>query len=426
MVATALAACASERPDPPADCAAVAQLGTTLAGAREAHRRGALRQKLREHEALEPGYTLRLTDAMTWRPNAACVADLAEAGRLLFERQLGAADGLVAPIARVQRARQVGARDSTSCTACHARGGPAGAGGLPDDSYLEGDGERVSSGDARNPPSLAGAGLVQALGEEMTRELAAARDRALATGDDTDLVAKGVGFGTLRVVHGHLDTRDVRGVDVDLVVRPFGWKGTTATLVEQVAESNALHFGITSAAARALHDPVALGDAAPTLTDGQITATAVYLATLDVPVTPAASRGAKIFDGLGCAGCHTPALPLVAPMVAVGSVRVPLPSGAVHLYSDLKRHDLGEANAALHHPGGIGARMYLTRRLWGAGETAPYFHDGESSTVDAAIARHAGEAQAARDAWDASTEADRSALRVFLDSLRRAPQLQVP
>ncbi len=362
----------------------------------------------------------------------------------------------------MQRER-AGGPDTTSCVSCHWRGGPAGAGGLPDDSYLLGDGDRVSSADARNPPALAGAGAVQALSDEMTAELADERARAIAEAKRTGhaievaLAAKGVGFGALHVSpSGRVDTRDVRGIDVDLVVRPFGWKGTAATLVEQLAESTALHFGIATASGAATHDPLAPPLAPPAMSEGQLAALAVYLATLDTPISrpddvpepfapDAWAHGRALFADVGCASCHVPVLALRSPIATIrtqaGEVAVDLSRDAavprlardpatggypVELYSDLKRHDLGDANAATHHHAGIGTRMYLTRRLWGLGDTGPYFHDGESASIDAAIARHGGEAQNARDAWTALRDPERDALRVFLTALRRAPQLQVP
>jgi CxxC motif-containing protein (DUF1111 family) len=98
----------------------------------------------------------------------------------------------------------------------------------------------------------------------------------------------------------------------------------------------------------------------------------------------------------------------------------------VHLFSDLKRHDLGDPSASQHPQGGIARRFYMTRRLWGLASSPPYFHDGQSATIDHAIGRHGAEAAPVRAAWAALPAEDRAALRVFLSSLRRAPRLVVP
>jgi CxxC motif-containing protein (DUF1111 family) len=98
----------------------------------------------------------------------------------------------------------------------------------------------------------------------------------------------------------------------------------------------------------------------------------------------------------------------------------------VWLFSDLKRHDMGPANAARHVQRGVGLQDYLTPRLWGVADSAPYLHDGRAPSFDYAIAGHDGEGAAARAAFDALPLADRGALRVYLMSLRRAPRVFVP
>ena len=98
----------------------------------------------------------------------------------------------------------------------------------------------------------------------------------------------------------------------------------------------------------------------------------------------------------------------------------------VHLFSDLKRHDMGAALATAAPQGTIPARVFLTRPLWGLAETAPYLHDGRAPTVHEAIVLHGGEATAARDAYLALDEPARASVRVFLTSLSRTPKLFVP
>lgn len=438
--------------------------GLSIDAAREAHRRAALRQRLREREAVEPGYTVRVTAELVEQARIdqglVCPEDLYETGRILFEHQFSFTDGLSQQFRRVQTGRQ-GGPETTSCTSCHWRGGPGGGGGLPDATFLLGDGDTVSSADMRNPPALIGAGAVQALAAEMTAELAALKRSAIANAPaSVELITKGVSFGTLHVdKSGNVDTSEVRGIDRDLVIKPFGWKGTTATIREFVTEAAALHFGIEAEGADEIQPPLTLaGDSE--LTAGQVTAIGVYVAALETPVmrpherpvdlaVPQGAtepflvdewiRGRDLFEQVGCASCHRPSLVLNRPVVGIGSVEVDLTRDAesprltadgggypVFLFSDLKRHDLGDANAAIHLQAGIATKFYLTRRLWGLAGAPPYFYDGQATTVDHAIARHGGEAAAARDAWNALGLADSSALRIFLTSLRREPRLIIP
>src|SRR5207249_12009854 len=97
-----------------------------------------------------------------------------------------------------------------------------------------------------------------------------------------------------------------------------------------------------------------------------------------------------------------------------------------HLFSDLKRHDMGDGLATPAPQGKIPARTFLTRPLWGLAETAPYLHDGRAPTVHDAIVLHGGEATGARDAYLALDEPARASVRVFLASLSREPKLFVP
>ena len=84
---------------------------------------------------------------------------------------------------------------------------------------------------------------------------------------------------------------------------------------------------------------------------------------------------------------------------------------------------MGKANAAQHAQRGVAPEQYLTPRLWGVADSAPYLHDGRAPSFDYAIAGHDGEGAAARAAFEALPLADRGPLRVYLMSLRRASRV---
>ena len=157
------------------------------------------------------------------------------------------------------------------------------------------------------------------------------------------------------------------------------------------------------------------------------------------------------FETIGCAGCHVPILELDDPKLDArqpaaadrppfvvnvakdgdGPKIEPKYAGSdtgylVRLFSDLKRHDMGDGLATAAPQGTIPARVFLTRPLWGLAETAPYLHDGRAPTVHDAIVLHGGEATAARDAYLALDETARGGVRVFLASLSRQPKLFMP
>ena len=66
---------------------------------------------------------------------------------------------------------------------------------------------------------------------------------------------------------------------------------------------------------------------------------------------------------------------------------------------------------------GTGASVFLTRTLWGVGSTAPYLHDGRSSTLTEAILEHGGEAATSRDAFTAAASKEQADLIAFLNNL---------
>jgi hypothetical protein len=130
-----------------------------------------------------------------------------------------------------------GGTDTFSCAGCHSVGGPNGAGSPTENAFLAGDGDTSSTANVRNPPALLGLGIVQALAREMSSELESERAQALAKASRdkarvvVPLASKGVSFGSLAVSpDGQLDMTHVVGIDADLIVRPFGWKGTVSRL----------------------------------------------------------------------------------------------------------------------------------------------------------------------------------------------------
>ncbi|HUE30437.1 MAG TPA: di-heme oxidoredictase family protein, partial [Verrucomicrobiae bacterium] len=465
--------------------------------AREAYRLAERRHALRLREAAAPGSFLRemhsALDAKRIAAGKICLAELADRGRLLFEHEYGFPDGLgggasasapAGPFHRVQRGL-FGGPETISCPSCHWIGGPNGAGAETDNAFLQGDGERTGSGDQRNPPALVGLGVVQALAGEMTRDLQKeradlVREAARAgAGREARLTTKGVDFGVLRATpKGDVDASGIRGVDPDLMVKPFGWKGTAATFADLASEALQQHMGIQSDELLATGSRELLGDgndpADPDgdgvrgeLGRGPFTAMMAHLALLELPIVepliqdrqlPAAAqavlpptttsfaddfaRGREQFHALGCASCHVPMLVLESPMLAVEGMppidlsremRRPaltydpaLHGYPVWLFSDLKRHDMGKANAARHVQRGVAPNDYLTPRLWGVANSAPYLHDGRAPSFDYAIAGHDGEGAAARAAFVGLPQEAQGALRVYLMSLRREPRVVVP
>ena len=64
------------------------------------------------------------------------------------------------------------------------------------------------------------------------------------------------------------------------------------------------------------------------------------------------------------------------------------------------------------------ACFFITRKLWDVGNSAPYAHRGDLTTITEAILIHGGEARASRDAFDGLFIEDRAALVSFLKTLQ--------
>jgi hypothetical protein len=308
-----------------------------------------------------------------------------------------------------------------------------------------------------NPPFLFGAGGVELVGLEMTRDLQQLRQWAVDhPGLEVQLVTKGISFGTIVAdFQGEVDYSNLQGVDPDLVVKPFGRKGEFATTRDFDIEAMQFHFGMQPVEVVG-QDVDADGDGVVNeITVGHLSALQVFATSMPRPVRrslgQAATRGFDKFQEIGCTSCHVPELntrsvelPLRFPADPVAPesnvyYRVDLsrhPTGfdrndqggvVVPLFADLKRHDMGEGLAeSFFLADDQRNREFTTARLWGIADTAPYLHDGRATTLTDAILWHGGEAQQARDGFAALSDGEREDLLAFLRSLHtpdeRPPQ----
>ncbi|PRQ05744.1 Cytochrome c [Enhygromyxa salina] len=115
------------------------------------------------------------------------------------------------------------------------------------------------------------------------------------------------------------------------------------------------------------------------------------------------AAGRDLFSEIGCDDCH------VATLEG--------PRGLIPLYSDLLLHDMGEALGDGIPQGVATGDEFRTQPLWGVVAVAPYLHDGRADTLDEAIRWHGGEAERARDAYEALSDHQRDGILEFLASL---------
>lgn len=407
---------------------------------------------------------------------------------------------------------RVSSMDANSCAGCHDRpfGSPGGGGefaagvfvaaqrfdfatfnsldlagrrGALDERGLPATLQTI--GNYRASLGMYGSGYIEMLARQMTEELRLIRD-AIGPGEALALETKGVGFGMLaRDTAGQWLTHSVEGLPPQsvsssgpdsppsLIIHPFHQSGSVVSLRQFTNNAYNHHHGMQPAE-RFGNGVDADGDAVvDELTRADITAVAVFQATLSVPsqVLPrepearrAIHRGSELFSEIGCAGCHVPALPLVdggwvytepnpynppgnlrpgeAETFSVDLTSPQLPGrrlkpvkGVVWVpaFTDLKLHDItsgpGDPSSEaldINQPGGspaffAGNRRFLTKKLWGAANEKPYFHHGLFTTLREATLAHAGEALDSRKAFVSLSDLDQARTIEFLKSLQTGP-----
>jgi len=295
--------------------------------------------------------------------------EIFDCGDELFETRFNAIDGVGINVGdggrftRVPRAdlmatfgsntppRETGP-NGEACNLCHFDGADAGDGAGPaatqhirDPLHSASPGQFIQ----RQAPHIFGPGGVQILAEEMTAVLQSialrAQSDACSSGgvETAALIAKGVSFGSVSATCDAIDTAGAEGIDPDLVVKPFEWKGVERSM--RTFSRGAFHMELGM-------QPVELtGDDVDGDFDGvtneilidDVTAMSVYLAAQPRPTTtielanlrlrlfffgaagrrvaddlglPRLSRderrvietGEQLFGQIGCADCHRPAM----------------------------------------------------------------------------------------------------------------------
>ncbi len=373
---------------------------------------------------------------------------------------------------------RVNGLDSQACLECHtvvsnasipAKLGVGGVGGIaatampgPTDIDIDdSDDNGFASYNGRliNPPFLFGAGGVELVGKEMTEDLQLQKALALASPDTVvPLSSHGVSFGTILFDSGanDFDTSGVQGVATDLVVRPFGRKGDNSSI--RKFDIGALRFHQGMQPEEIVDDMDGDGASDPGVDNdpdgdgvfneimpGELSAMHLFAVTSDRPRVktnsdPAEIQGRALFTSEGCASCHVPLmitrsrqLKLAYPEVETDPSanvyytinlneaptkfrRVPGKGVVVRMFSDLKHHDMGPGLA--ESTGAPDASLFITPRLWGIADTAPYLHDGRALTLSEAIQAHGGEGQFAADNFNALRNGQKAALLAFLRTLR--------
>lgn len=214
----------------------------------------------------------------------------------------------------------------------------------------------------------------------------------------------------------------------------FGWKSQHASLESFAADAYLNEMGITTPLLPqentsngrdvSAYDPVADPE-----DDGvDVVAFADFIRSTKAPprglVTPDVQAGEALFNGIGCAGCHTPAITTASPGTVIngGAFTVPAALGnkIIRPYSDFLLHDVGTGDGIPSLPtpeAASTANQMRTAPLWGLRTRNRLMHDGLSFTPYDAILRHAGQAAGVKQAYEALETSRKLQIQSFLDSL---------
>jgi CxxC motif-containing protein (DUF1111 family) len=227
----------------------------------------------------------------------------------------------------------------------------------------------------------------------------------------------------------------------------FGWKAGKDSLRHQAASALLEDMSVTTPvypSRECLAGPATCKTAKADkgLADADLTAIARYLALVAVPaqrslvsgfpkgVSPLpaldvdpvkVAAGAKVFTSINCQGCH------VTDMKTGGNHEMDeVRNQSIRPYTDLLLHDMGTGLADNFTEGLASGSQWRTSPLWGIGYTervmgtegvVGYLHDGRARTLTEAVMWHGGEADKAKQRFQALSTTDRAALLAFLNSL---------
>ena len=334
-------------------------------------------------------------------------------------------------------------------------------------------------GNERNTLGMFGSGLVELLAREMSKELIAQRASAeiISLNESREvrieLITKEISFGFLTAKpNGTLDTSEIVGVDIDLIIKPFTQKGVVPSL--RVFTNNAMnhHHGMQSSETfedrEDIHKAMDLlsdskdhdGDGVINeLTMGDITALTIFQALLPIPKweepktdieKEAAKNGQLLFSKIGCSDCHRPYLPLKNTLFSdpgpfnpkdhlsaedTKGIYIDLkdyyPNLKINendellipLFSDLKRHKMGdllnnEKVKQLATRNNVPTDQWITKKLWGFASEPPFLHHGRATLISEAIKVHGGEAENSKQAYIKLNEIEQAHIVEYLNTFK--------
>jgi CxxC motif-containing protein (DUF1111 family) len=262
------------------------------------------------------------------------------------------------------------------------------------------------------PPANTGLGFIDAVSDE---EILSWADPDDANGDGISGVPNWIGMKEyLSERPGYVE---VNGK----YIGRFGKKGAAYDLHQQTAQAYNEDIGISSS--YEVYDTHSGLETDPEISDQTVQDVVFYLKTLKAPIQrnkndDSILAGKKIFNDVGCAGCHRPEMKTGSSSIAA------IANKTFYPYSDLLLHDMGAGLDDGYTEGSAKTSEWKTPALWGLGlsknsQGGEYFllHDGRANSIEEAILLHGGEGNFSRENFELLTDSDKSNLIKFLESL---------
>ena len=202
----------------------------------------------------------------------------------------------------------------------------------------------------------------------------------------------------------------------------FGWKNQVASLLTFSADAYLNEMGITTPLFPEESCPegdcslIEACDPIPGVDDEleDVELFRDFMAFLAPPPRARAAApafyGGKVFDDIGCADCHVPAL------ISGSSETAALSGKVFRPYSDFLLHDMGALGDGIEQGAARGSDM-RTAPLWGLRVMTTYLHDGRANTLDGAILAHDGQGRWARERYRRLSREGKERLQAFLRTL---------
>jgi CxxC motif-containing protein (DUF1111 family) len=248
----------------------------------------------------------------------------------------------------------------------------------------------------RIPTPIFGAGLIEQIPDEAIVANAAAN-----TSRKSALGIRGRPH-RVRIDEG---TTNINGNDG--TIARFGWKAQNKSLLLFSGEAYNVEMGISNELFQTERDETKPCQYAATpndVTNHEGVTAADHLSAIEkfaffmrflAPPSPSndtpggtasIANGKSLFQNVGCAACHTPAL--VTGNTSVAALR----NQTVNLYSDLLLHNMGPVLADDVAQAQAGPDEFRTAPLWGLGQRIFFLHDGRTKDLLEAIDAHGGAA----------------------------------